>query len=137
MPGFDDDSDELTFVDLFRTFAEGMYVLEVLVMLSSGGIGVHYMLADTWRRLLYLGAGEMREEWITGLLMIVGKDLRYVGDPPMPRLDQLLRNDLRILQLCRVRRLMRKAPPAPTAGHPKRRRKNKSQSGKRGKASSG
>ena len=41
---------------------------EAEVLLKSGGIGVHYVMADCFRRMVCLGAGELTTEWLAGLI---------------------------------------------------------------------
>lgn len=96
---FDDDADELSFVDLFRAHTTGIFVCEVVVACggTGEGRGTHYIVADCWRRLLFLGAGELQREWLVGLIGVRGDDLR--GDA----LDRRLAAELRVLQLLNVR----------------------------------
>ena len=70
-------------------------------MVACGGSGdgraTHYVVADCGRRLIFLGAGELELEWLVGLIMVCGKDLR--GEA----LDCRLADDLRMLELLHVR----------------------------------
>ena len=65
----------------------------------------HYTVADMWRRILFLGAGEMHEEWVAGIMGVTADDMRcdIIEGVRQPRLDARLRGDLRVLQLLRVR----------------------------------
>ena len=80
----------------------GIYIMHVLVCDEHGKPRGHLMAFDAWRRLLFLGAGELEEEWMAGLLGVCGDDLRG------SRLDERLR-DLRVLRLQQVRLLVCKA----------------------------
>ena len=104
MPNFPDEED-LTFRDLFRCTREGILVCEVLVQLQSGLVAPHYTVADMWRRILFLGAGEMHEEWVAGIMGVTADDMRcdIIEGVRQPRLDARLHDDLRVLQLLRVR----------------------------------
>ncbi len=104
MPDFPDEAD-LTFRDIFRSIKEGILFCEVLVRLQSGAVVPHYTVADTWRRILFLGAGEMHEEWVAGIIGITQDDMRcdIIEGVRQPRLDTRLREDLRVVQLLRVR----------------------------------
>ena len=100
MPNFPDEED-LTFRDLFRCTREGILLCEVLVQLQSGLVAPHYTVADMWRRILFLGAGEMHEEWVAGIMGVTADDMRcdIIEGVRQPRLDARLRDDLRVLQL--------------------------------------
>ena len=104
VPNFLDEVD-LTFRDLFRRMQEGILLCEILVLLQSGVVAPHYAVADTWRRILFLGAGEMHEEWVAGIMGITADDMRcdIIEGVRQPRLDARLRDELRVLQLLRVR----------------------------------
>ena len=104
MPNFPDEED-LAFRDLFRCTREGILLCEVLVQLQSGLVAPHYTVADMWRRILFLGAGEMHEEWVAGIMGVTADDMRcdIIEGVRQPRLDARLHDDLRVLQLLRVR----------------------------------
>ena len=115
MPNFPDEED-LTFRDLFRCTREGILLCEVLVQLQSGLVAPHYTVADTWRRILFLGAGEMHEEWVAGIMGVTADDMRcdIIEGVRQPRLDARLHDDLRVLQLLRVRLVKVKVTTAQT-----------------------
>ena len=95
MPNFPDEED-LTFRDLFRCTREGILLCEVLVQLQSGLVAPHYTVADMWRRILFLGAGEMHEEWVAGIMGVTADDMRcdIIEGVRQPRLDARLHDDL-------------------------------------------
>lgn len=101
-----EDGDALTFGDMVRRVVEGVLLLHVLVRLANGCVAEHVMAYDAWRRLLYLGAGEMHTHWMAGLIGIRGDD--YRGDT----LDTRLREELRVVKLEAVRVLKEYVAPA-------------------------
>ena len=64
---------------------------------------LHFCAFDAWRRLIFLGAGELHEEWIAGVIGVRIDDLRGSA------LDERLRADLRVLRLLEVREVRVKA----------------------------
>ena len=69
---------------------------------ATGALQNHLLVFGAWRRLLFLGAGEVHDQWIAGLLGVRGDDLR--GE----RLDDRLRK-LRVVRLLQVRMLWQKS----------------------------
>ena len=106
VPGFEDHATTLCFVDVCKR-REGVIVMHTLVLDAHGELADHLIVFDAWRRLLFLGAGELTKEWLVGLLGVQG------GDLLRGRLDERLRN-LRVMRLMQVRVLMEKAPSAPS-----------------------
>ena len=64
------------------------------------------LVYDAWRHIIFLSAGEVDEQWIAGIIGVCGDDLRG------SKLDNRLRNELRIIELLDVRLLMERAAPA-------------------------
>jgi hypothetical protein len=119
VPDFPDE-DDLTFWDIFRRVKAGIVLCEVLVLLQNGRLAPHYTVADTWRRILFLGAGEVREEWVAGIIGVTSDDMRHdiIEGVRQPRLDTRLREDLRVMQLLRVRLVKVKAAPQAKPSRP-------------------
>ena len=91
-------SKTLTFVDLVRTHSsQGVFLCLVNARDGGGTCVPHMVVYDAWRHIIFLGAGEMDDEWIAGILGIRGDDLRG------SKLDDRLRDELRIETLLDVR----------------------------------
>lgn len=103
---FPDDS-SLTFGDIGRRSHGGMLLCDTETATTTG-IARHVVVMDTWRRLIFLGGGEVSESWLAGLLQYDGSDLR--GDA----LDVRLR-ELRVLRILAVRVLKEKVTDGETA----------------------
>ena len=58
----------------------------------TGVTELHMLVYDAWRRIIFIGAGEVHAEWIAGVIGVCGNDLR--GN----NLDNRLRDELRILK---------------------------------------
>ena len=97
-----EDGEALSFGSLLQKVTEGILVCEVEVTLECGGIGVHYVMLDCWRRVVCLGAGELAEEWLAGLAGFSADDVEC------QRIDEQLRT-LRVVKLLGVRVVMFKA----------------------------
>ena len=70
----------------------------------GGETAEHFLVYDGWRRLLFVGAGELEKEWLVGLLAI-----EYADTVGM-KLDDRMRDELRVLRLNGVRVLKERAP---------------------------
>ena len=73
---------------------------------TAGECVLHVLVYDAWRHIIFLSAGEVDEQWIAGIIGVCGDDLRG------SKLDNRLRNELRIIELLDVRLLMERAAPA-------------------------
>ena len=101
LSGFNDGA-PLTFADLFRSNMQGIAVCETIVEKGfAGGLATHYIVADFWRRLIFLGAGELSLQWLAGLIRVSGND-RHLLDERM--------GQLRIKYLIGVRMLVEHSP---------------------------
>ena len=95
---------------LFRANMQGVAVCETVAETSKGDLVTHYVVADFWRRLVFLGAGELTLQWLAGIISVRGDDRQL--------LDERLRG-LRIRSLTSVRMLwvqserVRAPEPAP------------------------
>ena len=90
------DGEPLLFADLFRANMQGVAVCETIAQTGKGDLVTHYVVADFWRRLLFLGAGELSLQWLAGIISVRGDDRQH--------LDERLR-ELRIRSLTKVRML--------------------------------
>jgi hypothetical protein len=89
----------LTFVRVCTSLRSGIHLLQTTVRGRHGERREHLMVWDAWRRLIFLGAGELSEEWIAGVIGVQSADLR--GSV----LDDRLRDELRVLGVSAVRSL--------------------------------
>jgi len=89
------DGERLLFTDLFRANMQGIAVCETVAE-THKGLSTHYVVADFWRRLIFLGVGELSLQWLAGIISVRGDDRLY--------LDERL-HDLRIRSLTSVRML--------------------------------
>ena len=104
VPGLEDSPDGgLSWVDVARV-SHGILVCLAHVLDAHGETMPHIVVYDAWRRLLFIGAGELQKEWIVGLLGIQGDDLKGGA------LDRRMR-ELRVVKLLGARMLKVKAPP--------------------------
>ena len=90
------DGEPLLFAALFRANMQGVAVCETVAETSKGDLVTHYVVADFWRRLVFLGAGELSLQWLAGIISVRGDDRQL--------LDERLRG-LRIRSLTSVRML--------------------------------
>ena len=65
-------------------------------------------MADFWRRLVFLGAGELSLQWLAGIIGVRGDDREF--------LDERLR-ELRVQSLVRVRMLWVQSERVRAKGH--------------------
>ena len=120
VPDMPDFHPALSFVDLGKKM-QGIFVVQALVLDEHGKKRPHMLVFDAWRRLLFLGAGEVDQEWMAGLLGVQGKDLRGSTLD-----DRLLK--LRVLQLQQVRMLMCRCVDVPAdTTYQRKKRKRKQQ----------
>ena len=105
--GFEDGS-QLFFTDLFRANMHGIAVCETVAQTRNGKLETHYVVADFWRRLVFLGAGELSLQWLAGIIGVRGDDREF--------LDERLR-ELRIQTLVRVRMLWVQSERVRAKGH--------------------
>ena len=103
------DGSDLSFADIARRSSGGIIFCDSEAQ-AFGGVARHVVVVDTWRRLVFLGGGEVSEVWLAGLLEYDGTDLR--GDA----LDVRLRT-LRILKLHSARLLKERSTPAVADDH--------------------
>ena len=83
---------------------QGIAVCETIVEKGfAGGLATHYIVADFWRRLIFLGAGELSLQWLAGLIRVSGND-RHLLDERMGQLE------LHIKSLIGVRMLVEHSP---------------------------
>jgi hypothetical protein len=94
----EEEEGSLTFFRVCSRLLVGMHLLKVIVCDERGNPRAHMMVWDAWRRLLFLGAGELTDEWIAGVIGVTTEDLAVRA-----RLDERLREQLRVLSVCAVR----------------------------------
>lgn len=114
LPGLEDYSSSLSWGALARVEHAMLYVW-ARVGIGPRGLARedHVLIMDTWRDLLFLGVGEMTEEWHAGLL----------GLDPHDRegriLDERLANRLRVHEVMAVRVVHARVEREPAAKKPK------------------
>ena len=102
--GLHDIDDDLTWRDVVRMTC-CMVICRARVVDTRGMHHDHIVVFDGWRRLLFLGAGELNREWMVGLLGVRWEDMKS------DTMDQRMR-ELHVIQLVQVRMLEARAPPA-------------------------
>ena len=123
---FEDYSNALTFNRLFASHMTGIALLLVIVAYGLDGEfrTTHYVTLDFWRRLVFLGAGELQREWLVGVVGVDASDVRE------QRVDALM-TELRVVRIMKVRTVMARAPRLEAkrnvTGSARKRKKAKSQ----------
>ena len=65
---------------LFRANMQGVAVCETVAETSKGDLVTHYVVADFWRRLVFLGAGELSLQWLAGIISVRGDDRQLLDE---------------------------------------------------------
>ena len=102
--GFEDGSDGLTFARLVSEIQPMILLCLVLVRCADGAARGHIIVIDTWRSLVFLGAGDPDVETLVGVKGITAED--RVGDRG---LDQAM-EALGVTRLQAVRALWEHVP---------------------------
>ena len=72
-----DESQRILFVDVCRAAKAETLVIQATVETGVEGENAeHFVVYDAWRRLLFLGAGELEKEWLGGLIEVEYADTR-------------------------------------------------------------